>query len=605
MTYFPVKGSALCLVAILLSLVGVRGATNLISGPVTTNTTWSSTNLLQGTVTIQSNVTVIISPGTIMLMDTGATLVVNGQLLAEGTTNQPISFTRATTAARWAGMRFVRAADSHLRNCVIEYANSAGEHQDYYPTNCTTGSGLSPRPYHEAIVALASHLDLEGCTFRNLVGGADGNEGDAIAIIADDPQVPGTASANVRSCRFDGIGQGVHTRFSYVLVENCYFANKHGDNDDVDLYGESTPPPVVRYNTFLAGHEDKINPTRCSAIIYGNFISGSDDHGVVLRDKCYPIVMNNVFSNCASAALSVQNQCDALIVNNTIINCGRGVRLFDHTARHGPPYCLFPGNGKATVINCIIWNSSIAAFTLEESSYLPYPYLAVFNCDVQDGQNSITTNGSNHTIVWGPGNINVDPQFTNGQHLRASSPCIDAGTNALLLMSANWSASVTNDYESTPRPLDGDGINGAAFDIGAYEYLLSTADSNGDGIPDGWTWQYRLNPADPNVATNNPDADPHTTFQEWVADTDPTNALSCFRIAAISNAAPVTVYFSSSSDRQYTLSCATNLPSQGPGTTWTDVPGQVDVPGNGNTRALSDTNPPSPQKLYRVRVRVP
>ena len=605
MAFLPLKHSVLCLAATLVPLVGVRGATNLIPATVTMNTTWSGTNLLQGTVTIQSNVIVTISPGTVMLMNTGAMLIVNGQLLADGTTDQPISFTRTTAAARWARIMFIRAADSRLRHCVIEYANSAGDHQDYYPTNCMTGLGLSPRPYHEAIVALASHLDVEGCTFTNLVGGAGGNEGDALAIIADDPQVPGTASANIRSCRFDGIGQGIHTRFSHVLVENSYFANKHGDNDDVDLYGESTPPPVIRYNTFLAGHEDKINPTRCSAIIYGNFISGSDDHGVVLRDKCYPIVMNNVFSNCTAAAISVQNQCDALIVNNTIVNCGRGVRLFDHTSRHGPPYCLFPGNGKATVVNCIIWNASISAFTIEDSSFTPYASLAVINCDAQGGQNSISTNGPNNTIIWGPGNINADPQFISGQHLGASSPCIDSGTNALVLISSNWTASVTNDYEGVPRPLDGNGTNGAAFDIGAYEYLLSTADSNGDGIPDGWTWQHRLNPTDPNVATSNPDADPFTTFQEWVADTDPTNALSYFRIAAISNVPPVTVQFSSSSNRQYTLFCATNLAGQGLGTLWTDVPGQVDVPGNGNLRVLTDTNPPTPLKFYGVRVKVP
>src|SRR4029453_15737466 len=97
MRFFPVKSSALCLLATLFPL-GVRGATNLVSGPVTTNTTWSSTNLVQGTVTIQSNVIVTISPGTVMLMNTGTVLMVSGQLLADGTTNQPISFTRATTA---------------------------------------------------------------------------------------------------------------------------------------------------------------------------------------------------------------------------------------------------------------------------------------------------------------------------------------------------------------------------------------------------------------------------------------------------------------------------------------------------------------------------
>jgi hypothetical protein len=609
MRFSPVNGSALslCLVAIFLSLVGVRGATNLISGTVTTNTTWSGTNLLTGTVTIQSNVVVTINPGTRMLMNTAAVLRVEGQLLADGMSNAPITFTRSTTTTNWGRIFFVRAASSRLRHCVIEFAQSVGDHQNYYTNTiaCDPTSPPIPRIYHEAIVALATHLDIENCIFQNLPYATGAKDGDAIAIIADDVQYQGAASAHVWNCRFTSIGQGVHSRYSPLLVEYCTFSDKRGDNDDVDMYGESTPPPVIRYNTFLAGHEDKINPTRCSAIIYGNFIAGGDDHGVVLRDKCNPIVFNNIFSNFTAAAISVQNQCDALIANNTIINSGRGIRMFDHTARHGEPYCLFPGNGKATVINCIIWNTPIGSVTMEASAFLPHPVVTVINCDIQGGQSSIVTNNANCVINWGSGNINVDPQFTNGVRLRASSPCIDAGTNALLLMSSNWTASITNDYEQVPRPLDGNGTSGAAYDIGAYEYLLSTADSNGDGIPDGWTWQYRLNPTDPNTATNNPDGDPRTTFQEWVADTNPTNALSYFRIAAISNLAPVTVRFSSSSNRQYTLSYATNLVGQGPGTIWTDVPGQVDLPGNGSTRTLTDSNPPSPQSIYRVRVKVP
>jgi hypothetical protein len=460
---------------------------------------------------------------------------------------------------------------------------------------------LNPRPYHEAFVALASRLEFESCQFTNLVGGAAGNEGDAIALISDDPQVTGTSSGRVSGCRFDDVGQAVHTRFSYVLVENCVFTSKNGDNDDVDMYGESTPVPLIRNNIFLAGHEDKINPTRCSAIIINNFFSGSDDHGVVLRDKCSPVVLNNVFSNCTSAAISVQNQCDALIANNTIVNCGRGIRLFDHTTRHGPPYCLFPGNGKAMSINNIVWNTPNGAFTMEQSSFQPYAYITVTYCDVQNGINGVVSNGPNTTLVWGPGNIAVDPQFTNGQRLRLTSPCIDAGTNALALVSSNWSASVTNDFDGVPRPLNGDGVNGTAFDIGAFEVLLTNADSNGDGIPDGWTWQYRLNPADTNVASSNPDGDLHTTFEEWVADTNPTDAASFFRIRSISNGPPAMVAITTSSNRQYTLTCKASVTDED----WSDVPGATNVAGSGAMQVLNDTNASTGQKFYRVKVSIP
>ena len=53
---------------------------------------------------------------------------------------------------------------------------------------------------------------------------------------------------NIRRIDFIGIGQGVHTRHSYVLVEDCYFTGHHGDNDDIDLYGESTPVPLILNN---------------------------------------------------------------------------------------------------------------------------------------------------------------------------------------------------------------------------------------------------------------------------------------------------------------------------------------------------------------------
>ena len=585
----------------LLSTISVSGMTNLITGEITNPVTWSGTNLLRGIVSIRSAAVVTIEPGTRLLMDTATTLRVEGQLLANGTSNQPITFTRAASAGTWERILFVRAAASRLRHCVIEFANSVGDHQRYYDNDCDTNTPPLARNYHEAVVALATHLDVEDCVFQNLPSNTGARDGDAIAIISDDPLNPGAASAHIRHCRFVSIGQGVHTRFSYVLVEHCLFSDKRGDNDDVDLYGESTPPPIIRFNTFLAGHEDKINPTRCSAIIYGNVISGGDDHGVVLRDRCSPIVFNNLIFNFTNACIAVQNQCDALIANNTILNSRRGIRFFDHFDRHGPPYCLFSGSGRATIINCIIRNCPTSLELTDSPD--GHSYAAVHTSNVQGGSASASVS-ANATLMWGSGNMDLDPQFvglaTNNYRLRGISPCVDAGTNVSFI-APNFNIGITNDFDGLPRPLDGNGDGVAGFDIGAHEFLLATADSNSDGIPDGWTWQYGLNPVDTSVAATNPDNDPYPTFQEWVADTDPTNALSFFRIAAISGGPPVSVEFLSSSNRHYTLLGSTNLdviPA------WTNVPGQVNVTGSGSIDTLNDTNA-APLRFYKVEVKVP
>ena len=87
----------------------------------------------------------------------------------------------------------------------------------------------------------------------------------------------------------------------------------------------------------------------------------------------------------------------------------------------------------------------------------------------------------------GFGNITNAPLFVNfaagNYRLRPDSPCIDAGTNL--------SASITNDLDGRPRPLDGNGDGLAAFDMGAYEYrtpLLVWQDSPNPTPPHAdWT----------------------------------------------------------------------------------------------------------------------
>jgi hypothetical protein len=420
-------------------------------------------------------------------------------------------------------------------------------------------------------------VTFEDCLFQKLPNDT-GGEGDAIAIISDDPQFPGTATAHINRCRFISIGQGIHSRYSYILVENSFFTDHHGDNDDIDMYGESMPPPMIRANVYVnPAHDDMINPTRCSAIIVGNILSGGDDHGIVLRDRCTPFVANNFISNIANGGISVQNQCDALIVNNTIVNCGRGIRLFDHTDRRNPPYCLFPGSGRATVVNTIIRDCN-ESFTLTES---PYPadlgsHVTVAFSNIEGGQASASVS-ANSTLTWAEGNRDIDPQFASDLLLAPTSPMVDAGTNQF------------GRFFGGP-PLDGDGDGVARFDIGAHEFLLATADSNSDGVPDGWTAQYGFYPGATNIASSDLDADQFTMLQEWIAGTNPTNSASVLRLAT--TVQRDVFEFPASAERQFTVQFTTNLLSP-----WTDL-----TPISSGAVQFALTNSSG---FYRVQARLP
>ena len=127
----------------------------------------------------------------------------------------------------------------------------------------------------------------------------------------------------------------------------------------------------------------------------------------------------------------------------------------------------------------------------------------------------------------------------------------------------------------------------------------------GDGIPDWWRAQHfggsgtTTNAA--SCATCDPDIDGADNYGEYIADTDPTNALSCFRIESLIQSSGVAVSFLSSPNRTYTLYARTNL-SLG---AWSLDPSQVNVVGNGGILTLTNSAPGSLQRFFRLGVQLP
>jgi len=185
--------------------------------------------------------------------------------------------------------------------------------------------------------------------------------------------------------------------------------------------------------------------------------------------------------------------------------------------------------------------------------------------------------------AWGAGNITNAPLFVDyaGGNLRLqpNSPCINAGNNTC--------APGPTDLDGLPRIVSG------TVDMGAYEYQ-----GTGSVISYAWLQQFGL-PTDGSADTVDTDGDHLNTFQEWTADTDPTNAASVLRIGTISPGPPVSVSVQSSAARLYTLESCSDLPAG----LWTAVPGATDIPGTGGLFTLSDPNPSPAPRFYRVSVR--
>ena len=217
--------------------------------------------------------------------------------------------------------------------------------------------------------------------------------------------------------------------------------------------------------------------------------------------------------------------------------------------------CLVVSNIGVGSIFCYLTNSTVCGnsqygvtsvnggYSLIYNSVIYYNGLG--NCDYRYGltiANSCTT-----PLAPGSGNITNAPLFVNMAagdfHLGFNSPCINAGNNSLLIG--------TRDYDGNTR------IVGGTVDIGAYEFQ-----SPSSSLSYAWAQQYGLT-TDGSADFANPDGDGLNNWQEWIAGTNPTNAVSVLKMLAPSNSVSgLKVSWQSVSGKTYFLQRASDLTAQ-------------------------------------------
>jgi len=168
----------------------------------------------------------------------------------------------------------------------------------------------------------------------------------------------------------------------------------------------------------------------------------------------------------------------------------------------------------------------------------------------------------------------------NGTNLPGATNAALVFVSAQLVNSGNYSVMVTN-------------IAGSVTSLVAT-VTVSIVDTDGDGLPDVWEDAHNLNKF-VNDAALDPDGDNLANAQEFIAGTDPQDALSCLKVEQIS-ASPgtTTLRFTAISNRTYSVLYRDTLP----GSTWLKL---ADVPERTTNRvAVLPDAATNGQRYYRL-----
>ncbi len=340
----------------------------------------------------------------------------------------------------------------------------------------------------------------------------------------------------------------------YCIFSNCTLTNNYSEWEGGGAYqGTLTNCTLTGNSAYYGGGVNSGALNNClltgnSANYYGGGACYSTLNNCTVVSNWVP--ENYQFEGGGAASCTLNN---CMVTGNS---AGYGGGACDSTLNN----CTVTGNSADygggvcwnTLNNCIIYyNTALAGGSNYLSSTLNYCCTMPLPSESE-------------------GCITNEPLFIDlaGGNLRlqTNSPCIDAGTNLYVVGNT--------DLDGTPR------IVNDIVDMGAYEYHTNSLSPFRL-----WLQSYGL-PTDGSADYTDPDGDHMNNWQEWVAGTNPTNALSVLQMLTVSNSVSgVTVTWLSVTNRTYFLDRSTNLLAL-PAfhTIATDIPGQPD------TTIYTDTN---------------
>jgi hypothetical protein len=399
-----------------------------------------------------------------------------------------------------------------------------------------------------------------------------------VSLDSTNPVSPFTSWATAATNIQDAVDANIGSPKTLVLVSNGVYrtGGRSIGIEGMTRLVVSQPITVRSVNGPATTQIDGVSfpgEARCVYLASGAVLSGftlTNGRVTSYSSSIPPYQRNGAGILCASASAVVSN---CVVSGNWAQGAGGG-------AYRGTFYnCIFTGNfasmgGGAyasALNNCTLTGNSASSGGGVYSGVMRNSI--IYGNSAPNGSNYFTSTFSHcclAPLTNGIGNFAESPLFADflggDFRLQSNSPCINAGNNAYVVGDT--------DLLGNPR------IAGGTVDIGAYEFHLPAS-----VLSYAWAQQYGLS-TDGSADFADDDGDGANHWQEWRADTIPTNAASALLMGTATNGVTgLVVSWASVATRSYWLERGTDLGGPEPFETIA-----TNIVGVAGTKTFNDTS---------------